>query len=188
MVVAAAQRRVAMKRKHVMKNQRYLLRFIEDDKYMVADRHLIVAGDTEDVPVGCVKKVTYDRVCNLTADAIILFVGEDITAKRIESLLLKHDPSEEQDVLSGAMLDDDNIVNEVVGRKRRQAAEKHAEKPEGAQKEHSLPKRRALSKTPDVEVHLSVGEAPAGDDLGINEQQPPPSPSFGERLAAQCKH
>ena len=85
------------KKKHAV-GERYVVRFLEDDAYMIADRNLITDCEVE-VLVGKQLEVLYDKIKNKAADAVVLFAGDAERAAFLESKLSVSGREGEQQVL-----------------------------------------------------------------------------------------
>jgi hypothetical protein len=97
---SVVQRRAALQRKQAERNQRYLVRFLEDDSYAIAERGRIVDTDDAQLTAGNTVKVVYDKSLNSIYEAIILHIGSADTVAVLESRLLASGRDGEQDILA----------------------------------------------------------------------------------------
>jgi hypothetical protein len=95
----ADSRHAAITKKKLADTERFVVRFIEDDTYMIGDRSHILEPESIEIVRGSVAKVLYDKVKNKSGDAAVVYAGDPERVTFLESKLSLLGYSKESEVL-----------------------------------------------------------------------------------------
>ena len=93
-------RRSTLVRMQQDKITRYVVRFLQDNTYMVADRGIVVNTKDDELFLGAKVEVVYDKSSKLSATAVILYIGHLMKANELERQLSDKGVEKEKEVLS----------------------------------------------------------------------------------------
>jgi hypothetical protein len=162
---ALASRRSTLMRMHQDKLTRYVVRFMQDNTYMVADRAIIINAAEAPLCCGANVEVIYDKASKLSGPAVILFAGPSEKANALERALSAEGLEKESEVLR-TFAESGGLDHTLPKQK---CAKRKAKKSKPESDEHAM-MRQTIAGDPQLDVHLSCGSAAeATNDCAAND-------------------